>query len=221
MDKEIIVIKAEAKILQANQGYAKKVRGLLGQTNTYCINMISSPGTGKTTLLVETLKQLSGKLRCAVIEGDQQTSNDARKIAETGIAVIQVNTLQSCHLNAHQILKSLQKLPLDQIDLLFIENVGNLVCPASIDLGENEKVVLLSTTEGEDKPEKYPLAFTEASTLVITKVDLLPYLRFNINLCRSYAKKINGDIEIVQTSSMQPEGLKDWIAWLQARPASG
>jgi len=211
------VIKAEAKILQANQNYANQVRELLHKTKTDCLNLISSPGTGKTTLLVETIKRLSGEIRCAVIEGDQQTSNDAKRIAETGIPVVQVNTLQSCHLNASQILESIQGFALNEIDLLFIENVGNLICPASMDLGENEKVVLLSTTEGEDKPEKYPLAFSEAHTMVVTKIDLLPHLRFNLKECENFARQINGKIHIIHTSSFTPEGLNAWNNWLKKR----
>jgi hydrogenase nickel incorporation protein HypB len=217
MENKIQVIKTEVRILQANQVYADQVRNRLAMSNTYCINLISSPGSGKTTLLVETLKQISGALRCAVIEGDQQTSNDARRIAETGVPVIQVNTLQSCHLNANQILTCLDSLHLENIDLLVIENVGNLVCPASMDLGENEKVVLLSVTEGEDKPEKYPLAFAEAHAMILTKMDLLPYLNFDLAQCEGSARSVNSNLRIIKTSSINPDGLTEWIQWLKSR----
>lgn len=163
------------------------------------------------------LKKVKDKIKCAVIEGDQQTSNDAKRIAETGVPVIQVNTIQSCHLNAKQILDSIGKLSLDEIQLLIIENVGNLVCPASMDLGENEKIVLLSVTEGEDKPEKYPLAFAEAHTMVITKTDLLPHLKFDMAACERSAKSVNDNIFIVMTSSFSEDGLSEWINWLYSK----
>ena len=217
MNKSIQILKTEAKILQANEFYADKVRDMLSKSNTYCVNLISSPGSGKTTLLVNTLYQISDAIACAVIEGDQQTSNDARRISKTGVPVIQVNTLQSCHLNADQILTCLNELPLHDIDLLIIENVGNLVCPASVDLGENEKIVLLSITEGEDKPEKYPLAFSEANAMLLTKIDLLPHLKFDIAQCEKSARSVNGNIEIIQTSSFESNGLDKWIQWLKNR----
>jgi hydrogenase nickel incorporation protein HypB len=214
MRNKIEVIRSETKIMQANEVYADQVRRLLAESQTYCINLISSPGSGKTSLLVETLNQIGKNLKCAVIEGDQQTSNDAERIAATGVPVIQVNTLQSCHLNAEQILNCINKLPLDEIDLLIIENVGNLVCPASMDLGENEKVVLLSITEGEDKPEKYPLAFSEAKAMVLTKMDLLPHLKFDVARCEQIARSVKSNLQIIRTSAVSSDGLTEWLQWI-------
>jgi hydrogenase nickel incorporation protein HypB len=168
-------------------------------------------------LLVETLGRLKGELRCAVIEGDQQTSNDACRIAATGVPVVQINTRQSCHLNAAQVQAAFAELPMDAIELLFIENVGNLICPAGLDLGETEKVAIMSITEGEDKPIKYPLLFHLASLLVITKMDLLPYLRFDLALCRQYAQRINPNLLIVETSAYDGRGLDAWADLLRAR----
>jgi hydrogenase nickel incorporation protein HypB len=209
------VIVVEQNILRENEEIAQQVRCLLAEKHIYACNLISSPGSGKTSLLVETLRALKGMIQCAVIEGDQQTSNDAQRIAQTGVPVVQVNTLQSCHMNADQVLQSLQRLPLDGIQLLFIENVGNLICPAGMDLGENEKVVLMSITEGEDKPAKYPLVFHQAHVLLLTKMDLLPHLRFDLELCKQYVKQVNPSIQIIQTSVYDRQGLDEWLAYLE------
>ncbi len=209
------VIVVEQNILRENEEIARQVRRLLAEKHIYACNLVSSPGSGKTSLLLETLQALKGKIRCAVIEGDQQTSNDARRIAQTGVPVVQVNTLQSCHMNADQVLRSLEQLPLDGIQLLFIENVGNLICPAGMDLGENEKVVLMSITEGEDKPAKYPLVFHQARVLLLTKMDLLPHLRFDLDLCGQYVRQVNPSIQIIQTSVYNRQGLDDWLAYLE------
>ncbi len=217
IDEDIVVIRAEEKIMGTNADYAEKVRRILREKQIYCINLISSPGSGKTTLLVKTLNNISKEISCAVIEGYQQTINDARRISETGVPVVQVNILQSCHLNANQILESLRKFPLENIQLMIIENVGNLVCPASMDLGENEKIVLMSVTEGEDKPVKYPLAFNLANVLVITKTDLLPYLRFDLESCKQYARSVNEHIQIIETSSFSQTGIPEWITYLKKR----
>jgi hydrogenase nickel incorporation protein HypB len=214
------VIQIEESVRQENDQIARDVRTMLNTNGVYTVNLISSPGSGKTTLLVETLKTLQGMIPCAVIEGDQQTSNDALRISETGVPVVQVNTLQSCHLNALQIKKSLDRLPIDQIRLLFIENVGNLVCPASMDLGENEKIVLMSVTEGEDKPVKYPLAFLNSQLLILTKIDLLPYIRFDKELCEQYARQINSNLEIIETCSYTREGISAWIDYLLLKVGS-
>jgi len=215
--KEIVTIFANKKILGANAEYARKVREILKVKQVFCINLISSPGSGKTTLLVETLQKLRGKINCAVIEGDQQTNNDAIRIAETGVPVVQINTMRSCHLNANQILEALKSIPLDEIDLLFIENVGNLVCPADVNLGEDEKIVLLSVTEGEDKPQKYPLAFSASDALIITKIDLLPHLRFDLESCVSYARSVKKDIRIIKTSCFSTDGLSEWVKYLESK----
>jgi len=211
---EVKVIRLEEDILAANDVVAAENRELLRQKGVYTINLISSPGSGKTTLLVETLKAMQGKLRCAVIEGDQQTSNDADRIAQTGVPVVQINTIGNCHLDAPLVRKALAQLPLDEIDLLFIENVGNLVCPAGYDLGEHEKVVVMSVTEGEDKPIKYPLAFHLATVMVLTKVDLLPYLKFDKDLCIEMAHRIHPRLPVIETSCYTKEGLADWVDWL-------
>lgn len=218
--KELQVVTIEENILRENYLVAEQVRQLLAEKRIYACNLISSPGSGKTTLLVETLQALKGTLTCAVIEGDQQTSNDAQRIAQSGVPVVQVNTLQACHLNASQVLESLQRLPLDEIRLLFIENVGNLVCPAGMDLGEHEKVVLMSITEGEDKPAKYPLAFHLAHVLLLTKMDLLPHLRFDLALCEQYARNVNPKIKIIQTSAYSKQGLEAWLAYLKKQVQS-
>lgn len=211
---EVKVVKLEEEIFAANDVVAAENRKLLRLKGVYTINLISSPGSGKTTLLVETLKALQGKLRCAVIEGDQQTSNDADRIAQTGVPVVQINTIGNCHLDAPLVRKALAQLPLDEVDLLFIENVGNLVCPAEYDLGEQEKIVVMSVTEGEDKPIKYPLAFHLATLMVLTKVDLLPYLRFDKNLCIEMAHRIHPGLPVIETSCYTSEGLSAWVDWL-------
>ncbi len=216
---EVKVVRLEEEILAANDVIAAENRELLRQKGIYTINLISSPGSGKTTLLVETLKALRGKLRCAVIEGDQQTSNDADRIAQTGVPVVQINTIGNCHLDAAMVRKALAQLPLDDIDLLFIENVGNLVCPAGYDLGEQEKVVVMSVTEGEDKPIKYPLAFHNATVMVLTKVDLLPYLKFDKEMCKDYAHRIHPGLPVIETSCYTNEGLADWVDWLAKKCA--
>jgi len=208
------VIALEENILRANEDTAAEVRDILSERHITALNLISSPGSGKTTLLVKTLMALRDEISIAVIEGDQQTSNDALRIAETGVPVVQVNTRQACHLNAAQIKAALDVLPLDDVQLLLIENVGNLTCPAGMDLGESEKIVLMSITEGEDKPAKYPLAFHLARVLVLTKMDLLPHLRFDLKLCRNYVKRINPKLEIIETSAYNDDGLDEWFEFL-------
>jgi len=214
-NKQISVIQLEEKILRDNDIIADEVRTLLKEKRIYAINMISSPGSGKTTLLEKILLKIGKQMSCAVIEGDQQTSRDAERIAATGVPVVQINTLQSCHLNAAQVAESFKKLPIDKIKLLFIENVGNLVCPASMDLGENEKIVLMSVTEGEDKPIKYPLAFQLAHILVLTKVDLIPHLHFDQKLFEKCVNQVNPHLQIIETSSYTEMGLNKLIKYLQ------
>ena len=185
------------------------------------VNLISSPGSGKTTLLVKTVEYLKEEFRCAVIEGDQQTSNDAKRIAETGVPVVQINTNSSCHINAAQIREAMASLPVEDLDLLIIENVGNLVCPAEFDLGENKKIAIMSVCEGEDKPIKYPLLFSLSDLLVLTKIDLLPYLRFDMEMCKQYAQNINPNISIFETSSYTEKGLENWINCLRKMVRDG
>ncbi len=209
--RELRVITLEQNVLEANDLTAAKNRAIFQQKGIYVLNLISSPGSGKTSLLVETLRRLKGELRCAVIEGDLQTSHDAMRISETQAPVVQINTRGGCHLNAAQVSSALNDLPLDEVDLIFIENVGNLVCPSSFDLGEDEKVVIMSITEGEDKPVKYPLAFNLAHLLVLTKTDLLPHLRFDLALCKEYARRVNPAIQILETSVYDETGLDAWL----------
>ena len=181
------------------------------------LNLVSSPGSGKTTLLTETLMKLKDRVPCAVIEGDQQTVNDAARIRATGTPAIQVNTGKGCHLDAQMIADAAPRLPLDDHGILFIENVGNLVCPASFDLGEKHKVAVLSVTEGEDKPLKYPHMFAAASLMLLNKVDLLPYLNFDVEKCIASAREVNPEIEIILISATSGEGMDQWLAWLEAQ----
>ena len=205
--------------MEENELVAAQNRALFNRQGIHVLNLISSPGAGKTSLIVETLRRLGGELRCAVIEGDQQTAHDAQRIAETGAPVVQINTRGGCHLNAAQVRNALEHLPLDSLDLIFIENVGNLVCPSSFDLGENEKIVIMSITEGEDKPVKYPQAFNLARLMVLTKIDLLPHLRFDLELCKEFAYRVNPQIEILKTSVFDESGLESWLDALRKRVA--
>jgi hydrogenase nickel incorporation protein HypB len=211
------VIRIDSAILEQNDLVAAQNRKNLSDRNIFTLNLISSPGSGKTTLLVETIKCLKESIRCAVIEGDQQTDLDALRIAETGIPVVQINTSQSCHLNAAFIEEALARLPLDNIDLLFIENVGNLICPAEYDLGESEKVIIMSITEGEEKPLKYPLIFHLADVMVLTKMDLLPWLRFDLDKCKLNVRHIHPGLQIIETSAYTSEGMSLWLSYLQQK----
>ena len=212
--REIRVITLEENVLSENEKVAAENKALLQQHHIFTLNLISSPGSGKTTLLVETLKQLAGKIPCAVIEGDQQTDNDAQRIAETGVPVVQINTRSGCHLEALQVRRALDALPLSEVRLIFIENVGNLVCPANFELGEDQKIVLMSITEGEDKPVKYPLAFHLAAAIIFTKMDLLPYLRFDLEKCKDLVRKVNPHAPVIETSTFTEDGLAGWMDWL-------
>jgi hydrogenase nickel incorporation protein HypB len=214
-EKSLRVITLEEDILGENQKIAETNREYLRSLGVRALNLISSPGSGKTSLLVETLTCVKDEIPCAVIEGDQRTANDARRIAETGVPVVQVNTRQGCHLEATQVRRALAELPIDRARLLFIENVGNLVCPAEFDLGETAKVVLMSITEGEDKPSKYPLAFHLASVCVLTKMDLLPYLHFDLDLCLDNLKRVNPEIPVLKTSTYLANGIEPWLEWLR------
>lgn len=210
-------ISLEIDILAKNNRYAAGNRQLFKEKSIFALNLVSSPGSGKTTVLERTLRDLSGKLRCAVIEGDQQTDNDARRIAATGVPVKQINTGAGCHLDAHMVGHALEELPTSELDLLFIENVGNLVCPAAFDLGEQHKVVVLSVTEGEDKPLKYPQMFHAADVMLLNKIDLLPYLDFDVEQCLAMARRINPGIRIFQLSAKSGKGMAEWYQWLQGR----
>lgn len=208
------MLEIEENILAKNDGYAADNRKRLEQAAILALNLVSSPGSGKTTLLVETVKRLKDRLKVAVIEGDQQTSNDADRIRATGVAAIQVNTGKGCHLDGHMVGHALDHLGLPEQALLFIENVGNLVCPAAFDLGEAAKVVILSVTEGEDKPLKYPDMFAASRLMVLNKTDLLPHLDFDVAACEAAARRINPDIEILKVSARTGEGMEAWLDWI-------
>jgi len=210
------LIRLEADILGKNKAHAERNRDLLREKGVLALNLVSSPGSGKTTLLVETLKRLSDRLPGMVIEGDQQTTNDADRIRETGTPAVQVNTGKGCHLDAHMVGHALEKLSLDRGGLLFIENVGNLVCPAGFDLGEALRVVILSVTEGEDKPLKYPDIFASADLMILTKTDLLPHLDFDVAATVANARRVNSKIQVLEVSARTGDGLGGWLDWLDA-----
>jgi hydrogenase nickel incorporation protein HypB len=211
-ESRLIVV--EQDILQRNNLLAERNRGYFEAKNIFCLNLMSSPGSGKTALLEETIRQLKNRKPVYVIEGDQQTSNDADRIAVLGVPVFQVNTGTGCHLEASAINHALKHLNPEANALLFIENVGNLVCPALFDLGEAEKVVIVSTTEGDDKPLKYPHIFKEASVCIINKTDLAPYLNTNIEILRDNCLKVNPQLRIFETSALKNTGMEEWCNWL-------
>ncbi|MDP3876080.1 MAG: hydrogenase nickel incorporation protein HypB [Methylobacter sp.] len=210
------MVQIEQDILAKNNRYAGENRRYFGERGILALNLVSSPGSGKTTLLTETIAQLKDDLDIAVIEGDQQTARDAERIRATGVAAVQINTGKGCHLDAHRVGHAVESLELKQHSLLFIENVGNLVCPSSFDLGEAHKVVILSVTEGEDKPIKYPDMFHAADLMILNKTDLLPYLDFDSEQCIQYAKQVNPRIKILSLSAKTGEGMDSWLRWLKA-----
>jgi hydrogenase nickel incorporation protein HypB len=210
------MIQVEQDILAKNNQYAAANRKYFAAHGILALNLVSSPGSGKTSLLTCTLGDLKGELAFAVIEGDQQTANDADRIRETGVKALQINTGKGCHLDAHMVGHALDNLQTNDGSILFIENVGNLVCPAAFDLGEAHKVVILSVTEGEDKPLKYPDMFHAADLMILNKVDLLPYIDFNVEQCIEYARRINPRIKVLQLSARTGEGMPAWHAWLRA-----
>ncbi|HEV2279050.1 MAG TPA: hydrogenase nickel incorporation protein HypB, partial [Acidobacteriaceae bacterium] len=187
------------------------------ENSILCLNFISSPGSGKTTLLEKTLAGFAPEDKVAVLTGDLQTENDAKRLARYGFPVQQIVTGGVCHLDGKMIERALEPWPLENLDVLFIENVGNLVCPASYDLGEEAKIVLLSVTEGEDKPLKYPSIFHKSSLLILTKVDLLPFVPFDIEAAEANARQVNADIDIIRVSCSTGEGMEAWRAWIDRR----
>lgn len=214
------VIPAEKKVLNENQRIADELRARYAQQHQLCLNLISSPGSGKTTLLETTLAHLQNSDRVAVLTGDLQTENDARRLAIYGFPVQQIVTGGVCHLDGSMIERALAKWPGETHDLLFIENVGNLVCPSSYDLGEAAKIVLLSVTEGEDKPLKYPSIFAKAALLIITKIDLLPYVPLDMHAIEANARQVNPSIEIIGLSCKTGQGVGTWLDWLARRRAA-
>ncbi len=209
------IIAIEEDILAKNNRLAGFNRALFKEKGIFVLNLVSSPGSGKTTLLERTLRDLSGSFRCAVIEGDQQTDNDARRIAATGVPVKQINTGAGCHLDAHMVMHGTEAFDLDHLDLLLIENVGNLVCPAAFDLGEHHKVAVLSVTEGEDKPLKYPQMFHNSTVMLLNKIDLLPHLDFDVETCLEYARRVSPGITIFPVSAKTGQGMEEWYRWLR------
>ncbi|MDK2955926.1 MAG: hydrogenase nickel incorporation protein HypB [Desulfovibrionales bacterium] len=208
-------INIERNILEANDRLAVDLADLFRTKSILCLNLMSSPGAGKTSLLERTLADLGGEFKMAVVEGDLQTDNDARRVAATGAQAVQINTEGGCHLDAGMVQKALAHIDLDGLDILFIENVGNLVCPAEFSLGEDHKVTLLSVTEGDDKPEKYPLMFSISSVALLNKVDLLPYVDFDLDKAARHAKALNKDIIVMPVSCRDGEGLGQWYDWLR------
>ena len=207
-------IKIEENVLAKNDSIAAEIRGNLAERKSLMINMLSSPGSGKTTLLEKSLPQIMNDYSLAVIEGDVQTRYDAERLRRLNIPASQLNTGGACHLDAQSVKTMLTKKPFDSSDILIIENVGNLVCPSSFDLGEDAKVVSISVTEGDDKPEKYPAAFASASLMLITKIDLLPYVQFDVERCKEGAWQIHPGLPIITLSSTTGEGVDEWIKWL-------
>ena len=208
-------VAVEQAILAKNDAEANANRREFTARGILALNLVSSPGSGKTTLLVETIKRLGGDLPIAVIEGDQQTSNDAERIRATGSKAVQVNTGKGCHLDAHMVGHAFEALSPAPDSVLMIENVGNLVCPAAFDLGEAHKVVVLSVTEGEDKPLKYPDMFAAADLMLLNKCDLLPHLSFDADLCEANARRINPHIRVLRISATKGEGLDAWLDWVK------
>jgi hydrogenase nickel incorporation protein HypB len=209
------VVTIERKVLEKNDALAAKNRELFQQLGVYVVNMVSSPGSGKTSILEQTLEHLKGKLRVAVIEGDVQTDFDAQRVAKFHVPVVQIVTNGGCHLDANLVQDALGSIDLNGIQLLVIENVGNLVCPANYDLGEQSKVVVASTTEGDDKPLKYPAMFRNASVLLVNKIDLLPYVNCTITELKNNALRINPTLDIFETSCTTKQGIDEWCAWLE------
>jgi hydrogenase nickel incorporation protein HypB len=213
-------VQIEQDILAKNDAYARENRAFLAGRRVFALNLVSSPGSGKTTLLVKTIEALKGRKGVAVIEGDQQTSQDAERIRATGAPAVQINTGKGCHLDAHMVGHAIQQLDPADKSLLMIENVGNLVCPAAFDLGEAHKVVVLSVTEGEDKPIKYPDMFRAAQLMLLNKCDLLPHLDFDVDQAIAYARRVNPDIEVLRVSAKSGEGMAGWLDWIESSAAA-
>ena len=210
-------IKVLSNILKANEAIAEENRQLFVENGLLVFNIISSPGSGKTSILEKTIEVLCPDIRLGIIEGDVQTSKDAERINALGVPVVQINTQGGCHLDANMIKMTLNDLPLGQLDCVIIENVGNLVCPANYQLGEDMKVVVLSVTEGDDKPIKYPTIFRESQVLIINKVDLLQFTNFNLATAKEYALQISPDLKIFEVSCRNGQGFDEWKSWLSSK----
>lgn len=206
-------------ILEANDAVAEELNAWFTSRGILALNLMSSPGSGKTTLLERTLTDLKTEFSMAVVEGDCQTENDARRVAATGAQAVQINTEGGCHLDSSMVRDACAKLNLDNTDILVVENVGNLVCPAEFSVGEDYKVTILSVTEGDDKPEKYPFIFAESRVMILNKIDLLPYVNFNVDRASAFARSINKNIEIFPLSATTGQGMDAWYAWLRQERA--
>lgn len=213
-------VQLERKVLSENDRIAAGLRARFAEHNILCLNLISSPGSGKTSLLERTLESFDRSERVAVLTGDIQTENDAKRLARFGFPVKQITTGGTCHLDARMIERALLDWRLEDIDLLLIENVGNLVCPSSYDLGEAAKLVVLSVTEGEDKPLKYPSIFFKSELLILNKIDLLPYVPFDIAAAEENSRRVHRDMDIVRVSCQTREGMTEWLAWLDRKRES-
>lgn len=211
------LVDVEQDVLHQNNLLAQRNRGYFDAKNILALNLVSSPGSGKTTLLEKTLNGIKDELGCSVIEGDQQTTNDADRIHATGTPVVQINTGKGCHLDAHMIFHAVEHLKPKNDSVLFIENVGNLVCPAMFDLGETARVVIASVTEGDDKPLKYPDMFHTSQLCIINKMDLLPYVPFDVKKFKANALKISPQLQFIEVSALKEDGLKDWYNWLHEK----
>jgi len=207
-------IKVVKDILDANVQLAQRNRQLLDSNKVFAVNLMSSPGAGKTSLILETIKRLKGKVKIGIIEGDVSSSLDAEVIAKEGVPVVQINTGGGCHLDANMTSAALGNVPLKDVKLLLIENVGNLICPAEFDLGEHRKVLISSIPEGDDKPFKYPLMFHKADAVLINKIDLLPYLNFDTQAFSRTIKGMNQKVKIIQVSCVTGQGIEEWVSWL-------
>lgn len=204
-------------ILDRNQNKANEVRNLLALKKVMMVNIISSPGAGKTTLLERTCEELGAKFRIGVIEGDITTDRDAQRLKKYNIPIVVINTEGGCHLDSHSISKVLDSFDLDNLEVLFVENVGNLICPSQFDLGETFKLAVVSTAEGDDKPAKYPMLFREARAVLLNKIDLIPYTNFNFNSFSSDLKKINAQIPLFKISCIKGDGLTEWYDWISEK----
>ena len=209
------IVRIEEDILARNNAYAAENRQRLADRGIFAVNLVSSPGSGKTTLLVRTIEMLQGRFPVGVIEGDQQTSLDADRIRAAGAAAVQVNTGKGCHLDAHMVADALERLSPPEGSLLFVENVGNLVCPAAFDLGEAHKIVVLSVTEGEDKPRKYPDMFRAADLMLLNKIDLIPHVHFDADRAIDHALAVRPGLEVIRLSATTGWGFDEWLAWLE------
>lgn len=210
-------VSTKAKVLDENDRIAADLRSRFSEQKMLTLNLISAPGAGKTSLLEKSLERLPSRMRVGVLTGDIETDNDAARIARSGVPVRQITTGGSCHLNAQMVEEGFKALGGSDIDVLFIENVGNLVCPASFDLGETSKIVVLSVTEGDDKPLKYPATFLKSDLVVINKIDLLPYVEFDVLLARKNARQVHPGIEILETSCTTGEGIDAWVRWVEQK----